>query len=114
MSSELVIDMKLALASIGEIINEKSNDKSILDSCQLVMSEVKKAIKSYGGDVKKQTNLEITELFGLFRTRITLMLLRDVNRFGENDSKVEESITIVLNLIEEKISRLKEGKEKSR
>ena len=106
------MDMKLALATLERIISENVDNKNIIFACQMAIEEIKTAIKIHHLDEEKHTStLEITELFGLFRTRIMITLLRDVNRFGENEQQKDESFTLLLGIVEEKINSLQERKE---
>ena len=104
--------MKLALASVDEIVKENAENQDVLNACQIVLAEIKESIKVHHlSDEKERALIEVTELFGLYRTRVMLMLLRDVNRYGDNKPEIEQSFTMLLNIVEEKIENLQRGKE---
>jgi len=44
----------------------------------------------------------LTELYQLQRTLVVLNLIRDVNRFGKGNQDIDESISTVMRLVEDK------------
>lgn len=109
------MDLKLALATVEQIIDENADNKEIIDACQIAVAEIKEGMKVHcSNEESKSTNLEVTELFGLYRTRIIIMLLRDVNRFGNNKIEIERGMTTILDIVEGKISKLQERKEENK
>lgn len=111
----MVMDLKIALATVEQIIDENTDNKEVIDACQIAVTEIKEGIKVHcSKDESQSTTLEVTELFGLYRTRVIIMLLRDVNRFGDNKIEIEKGMTTILNIVERKISKLQERKEENK
>ena len=113
--SHLVTDFKLALATIDEIIKENKNNQEILDACQVTVKQIKKSINDQNA-VAAQVDPQLLEndLFGLYRTRMSLWILRDAELIDSADPKVGDAFKILLDIVEDKISTLKDGKERGK
>ena len=113
--SHLVADFKIALATIGEIIKENKKNPEVLKACHVAVDEIKNAIKGQSA-VAAQVDPQLleNELFGLYRTRMSLWILRDAELIDSADPKVGDAFKILLDIVEEKISALKEGKERGK
>lgn len=113
--SHLVTDFKIALATIDEIIKENKNNPDVLDACQVTVKQIKKAIKGQNA-VAAQVDSQLLEnaLFGLYRTRMSLWVLRDAELIDSAEPKVGDAFGILLDIVEEKISTLKDGKERGK
>ncbi|MBE6148551.1 MAG: hypothetical protein E7167_03560 [Firmicutes bacterium] len=109
------MDMKLALATVEQIISENTLNKEVLDACEIAITEIKESIKAHYLDKENHSPMmDVTELFGLYRTRVMLMLLRDVNRFGDQKPEIDSSFALLLKIVEEKINKLQERKEENK
>lgn len=111
MGEELMFDFKLALASLEDIRNEWASNQEITEALIITIEEIKKAILLQGDVQPRPVNFKITKLYGLIRTRISLSLVRSVNAYGLKDSKVENAISKIINIVEEKINKERELEE---
>lgn len=104
MESEIAKDIKITLASIGDIAN--SNDEQVKESCLYVLNALKKELVKCAPPT--EFKYEITPLIGLFRTRIILSLMRDANAYGTNDPEYERHFAFIQGIVEQKINILKD------
>ena len=108
MESSMLTELKMAAYIIEKISKENDDNPIIINACGSVLSEIRNSIKSVQGAVPAELRVEITQLYQLQRTLVVLNLIRDVNRFGNGNQDIDESISTVMRLVEDKKNILKE------
>ncbi|MBQ6841122.1 MAG: hypothetical protein IJO63_03290 [Bacilli bacterium] len=111
MDSHIVADFKLTLATLDQIVKENKDNSELIEACKVAVKTVKKAIRqqnAYAASIDEA--LLENELFGLYRTRVSLNLIRDADKYGDNTPAIQEALGMVIEEVEGKIESLKEGK----
>ena len=111
MGAELLFDFKLTLKVLEKIGEENIRNEEINNALEIAYVELRKAIVSQGNVIPRSVNFEITELYSLFRTRVSLSLIRSVNSCGENNKEIDTALSKILEIVEEKIIQEKELEE---
>ena len=91
-------NFRYALATLSQIIEDNKRDQEIVSACKMVSN----CIKEYISETDDKKCNEISLDLGLKKTMSALKLLEYT--YGADDEILQDSIDLVISLVEEKIN----------
>ena len=111
MEENITIDMRITAGVVKNIADENENNPELLNACKYVLKTIRRELRRRPDSVLGGRKLESEERYGLYRTRVILMLNRDVNRYAKQvDEELEINFAMVQQIVEEKIAVLEKGR----